>query len=323
MADTRSAIDALLRASGLVAERVRPVAQVYCDIHRITPTRGGDVSLRIYPAERADVRPIEAEVAWLHALADEGVHVPRPIADDQGRFIRRWQPDPAQPARHAVLLTWLGGRMHDRGLTPARLRRVGTLMGRMRACSERLASAGTITTDRLALDCDLPAWAGVTRARPLGPAVAPVMRAAARRLVDDLARLPTGAAHYGFVHGDLHQWNLLFERDAAGAIDFSDCGWGHHAFELAAPLQFLRHWLTDQHDHRAEAPRLQDALLGGYAQVGALPPDLERQLDVHVAARMFMSLDWMLDGWPRADYRPWRAKFVRGCARALRAYADA
>ena len=321
--DTQHAITALLRSSGLVAERVRPVARVYCEIHRITPTRGGDVSLRIYPAEREDVKPIEAEVAWLRALAADGVHVPRPIADSQGRFVRRWQPDPSQPARHAVLLSWLGGRMHDRGLTPERLRRVGTMMGRLRRCADRLVGEGAIATDRRALDCDLHAWAGVTRARALGPAAAPVARAAARRLIDELARLPTGAADYGFVHGDLHQWNLLFARDAAGAIDFSDCGWGHHAFELAAPLQFLRHWLVDQHDHRAQSGRLQEALLEGYAEVAPLPADIERRIDLFVVARMFMSLDWILDDWPSVHYRPWRPKFVRGCAQAFRAYADA
>ena len=321
MSTAQHAMSALLRSCGLAARRVRPVARVYCDIQRITPTRGGDVSLRIYPAERADARPIEAELAWLRALADEGLHVPRPIADGDGRFLHRWQPDPALPARHAVLLTWLGGRMHDRGLTPERLRRVGVMTARLHRASARLVSAGAIATDRAAYECDLRAWAGETRARALGPRDAASARAAARRLADELAGLPTSADGCGFVHGDLHQWNLLFARDAAGAIDFSDCGWGHHAMDLAAPLQFLRHWLTDQHDHRPQAARLQAALLQGYASVASLPADIERQVELYIVARMFMSLDWILDEWPHAHYRPWRAKFLHGCARAFRAYA--
>jgi Ser/Thr protein kinase RdoA (MazF antagonist) len=321
MNEARHAIDALLRSCGLAAERVRPVARVYCEIHRIATTRGGDVALRIYPAERVDAKPIEAEIAWLQALADEGLHVPRPIADAHGRVLHRWQPDPAQPPRLAVLLTWLGGRMHDRGLTPERLRRVGVMTAQLHRVSARLARAGAIATDRRAYECDLRAWAGGTRARALGAEGAAVARAAARRLADELAGLPTSPVGYGFVHGDLHQWNLLFARDVAGAIDFSDCGWGHHAMDLAAPLQFLRHWLTDQHDHRPQAARLQEALLQGYASVAGMPADIERQVDTYIVARMFMSLDWILDDWPQARYRPWRPKFVRGCARAFRAYA--
>ena len=320
---SRHALDALLRSCGLAAERVRPVARVYCDIRRITTTRGGDVALRIYPAECGDRQPIEAEVAWLRALADEGLHVPRPIADADGRFIHRWQPDPAQAPRHAVLLTWLGGRMHDSGLTAERLRRVGVMTARLHRVSARLARDGAIATDRQAYDCDLRAWAGEARTQALGSRAAQAARAAAARLVDDLARLPRSSDAHGFVHGDLHQWNLLFARDAAGAIDFSDCGWGHHAMDLAAPLQFLRHWLVDQHDHRAQAARLQEALLQGYASVASLPADIERQIDTYVVARMFMSLDWILDDWPDPGYRPWRPKFVRGCARAFHAYAQA
>ena len=249
--------------------------------------------------------------------------MPRPIADLDGRFLHRWQPDPAEPPRHAVLLPWLDGRMHDRGLTPERLRRVGTLTARLHRCSARLAAAGAITTGRRAFECDLRAWAGVMRASALGREAGAAARAAASRLVEHLAELPTTPDCHGFVHGDLHQWNLLFARDVAGAIDFTDCGWGHHALDLASPLQFLRHWLLDQHDHRAQAPRLQEALLRGYADVAPLPPDVERQVDIHVVARMFLSLDWILDDWPHPDHRPWRAQFVAGCAQALRAYADA
>jgi Ser/Thr protein kinase RdoA (MazF antagonist) len=197
------------------------------------------------------------------------------------------------------------------------------MTARLHRVSARLVGQGTIATDRRAYDCDLGAWAGETRARALGAEAAPMARVAARRLADDLAGLPTSPDGYGFVHGDLHQWNLLFSRDMAGAIDFSDCGWGHHAMDLAAPLQFLRHWLTDQHDHRGQADCLQAALLQGYASVAPLPADIERQIDTYVVARMFMSLDWILDDWPGADYRPWRAKFVRGCAQAFRAYAGA
>jgi Ser/Thr protein kinase RdoA (MazF antagonist) len=321
MDDVRHAIDGVLHAAGLRAQRVRRVAKVYCDVYRIRPQGGAsDVALRVYPAARVDRTAIEAEIAWLAALADEGLHVPRPIADERGEFIQRWSPD---PSRHAVLVTWLGGRMHDRGLTPERLRRVGVLTARLHRTSARLVREGAIATRRLAYESDLLAWAGGTRAgtQALDDSFRAAAMAAARGVAEELAVLPRTPDAWGFVHGDLHQWNLLFSGDAAGAIDFSDCGWGHAAMDLAGPLQFLRHWLVDQHDHRAQFPRLQEALLRGYSEVAPLPHGIERQVDLYIVARLFMSLDWILDDWPRPDHRPWRAKFLRGCEDAFRAWA--
>jgi Ser/Thr protein kinase RdoA (MazF antagonist) len=315
---TLSAIEAAVRASGFEPGRVRLVARLDCEVWRIA-CRGGDVCLRIYRASRIERAPIEAEVAWLRLLADEGVHVPRPLADGDGRFIRSWQPDPAGPPRHAVLLAWLGGRMHDRGLTPRRLHRVGVLAARLHAASARLVQAGAIATARRSHELALDAWcAGAyPGSQALGERLRAGARAAAARLRQELDALPRDPSSWGFIHGDLHPWNLLFEGDRAGAIDFSDCGWGHRAFDLASTLHWLRHPLAGNHDHGDGRARLQDALLEGYASAGTLPPDVERQIDLFIVQRLLLTLEWMLDDWPRLDHRPWGPGFLAACGLLL------
>jgi len=47
----------------------------------------------------------------------------------------------------------------------------------------------------------------------------------------------TGA--FGLIHGDLHHENFLFHRGEARAIDFDDCGWGFHLYDLAVTLSEL------------------------------------------------------------------------------------
>src|SRR3954471_14266349 len=84
---------ALLRAQGVAVARVRPVARLDCEIWRVETTDGADLALRIYPQRKTERGAIEAEVAWLQAAADEGLHVPRPLPDASGRLLRTWQPE--------------------------------------------------------------------------------------------------------------------------------------------------------------------------------------------------------------------------------------
>jgi hypothetical protein len=99
MGTTRHAIDALLRSCGLAARRVVPVARLSCEIHRIALVRGGDVALRIYPADRVDARPIETEIAWPRALAEEGVAVPRSWTTGRATTIGRGGRNSSRAAR--------------------------------------------------------------------------------------------------------------------------------------------------------------------------------------------------------------------------------
>lgn len=322
----RQAIDSLLAAYDLKAASVRLVARLDCDVYRITPAcaagSDGDYSLRIYPESKSDIAPIEAEVAWLAALADDGVHVPRPVRDRQGKVIQQWRSAPNATPRHAVLLCWMRGRMFDRGLTPARLRGVGGMTAHLHRVATQLTRGGAMATPRHAYESDLSQWARAPTARPgfLSEAQRALAREAAARLAVELAALPRDADSFGFVHGDLHLWNILFWRGQAGAIDFSDCGWGHRALDLASTLQYLKFPLANNHDHRPQYEHLRAALLEGYASVQALPAGVEHQIDLYLIARLFVTLDWMIDDWPAADHRAWGPAFLSGSQQALRAY---
>lgn len=328
----RPAIDTLLARHGLRATGVRLVSQLDCEIHRITLARphgrvglapDADLALRIYPAHRADMAPIAAELRWLQAMAQAGLHVPQPLADAQGQTLQRWQPDPQLQARHAVLLRWLPGRLLDRGLRPVHLHRVGELVARMHRCAEGLVAAGQMPASQATDGPDLDSWADGARASdPRLPArTHAVMAAAAGQLRAARAGLGTSPALHGWVHGDLHLWNLLFHGRQAGAIDFSDAGFGLHAQDLASCLQYLRHPWVGNHDHSAHLPAMQAQLLEGYARWRPLPHGVAQQIDLCVAIRMINTVEWMLDQWPRLNLRPWGPGFLARVPSALRTWA--
>lgn len=151
-------IDTLLSRHGVRADALRCVARLGCEVWRIRTGAGPDLALRLYAAGPQDVAAIETELDWLEALAGAGLHVPMPQRSADGMRLHH-HPD----GRCAVLLTWLGGRQHDRGLTPARLHAVGRFTGTMHRVAQALRAAGRVRTQREAAPLNLPAWAAGTR----------------------------------------------------------------------------------------------------------------------------------------------------------------
>jgi Ser/Thr protein kinase RdoA (MazF antagonist) len=303
-------LQALLARYGHGATRWRSVADLGTQVLRIATTSGAELALRIYPTERGDRAPIETELVWLADLAAQGLRVPRPLVDRDGAWIQPWN-----TSRSAVLLSWVRGRFLDRGLRPVHLRRCGRLMAQLHDSADRLATQGRLSRQGAADMPDLPAWVADQRAPvpPHWPAAAQqVAMASARRVQAELARWSPTPASHGLIHGDLHPWNLLFARGEAGLIDFTDCGWGWRALDFASTLQFLQHPLAGNHDHRGVYPRLRDALLAGYAELRPLWPGVERQIDTLTAARWLLSVEWILDVWPRPDLRPFGPGLLRG-----------
>lgn len=309
-------ITALLARYALTAMRARLVAKQDCEVWRITPAHvhgAGDLTLRIYPARCTNRDAINSEVAWLHALAEQGLHTPAPLADRQGGVVQAWQADAHGAPRPAVLLRWVGGRHLDRALRPVHLHRVGALCAQLHNASEALAAAGRITSTRKAQLPNLAEWAtGRRRVSPhLTPADHERTARTAQALLAAIDALPPGPASHGFIHGDLHLWNLLFAGSRAGAIDFTDCGWGPCALDLAAALQYVAHPLHGFHDHRPNLPHLRAALLDGYASERALPPCIDEQLDTFIVVRMLYATEWVLDDWAHPAERAWGPQFLR------------
>lgn len=312
---------AWLRQQGLRPLGARRVAWLDCSVWRVAmPGRGGDLCVRIYRAGHDDAAQIDSELAWLQALHGAGLHVPGPLPDAQGRLRRRWQPDPAQAPRHAALLHWLPGRMLDHGLRAVHLRRLGGLVAQMHDIADHLAATGGLASTRAAHNPDFDGWADGRRHLAIaGPTGLPqAVQQAARALRQYFRAGDATAPHWGFIHGDLHPWNLLFHRGQAGAIDFSDSGWGWRMQDLASTLQFIRHPLAGHADHRHAGPALREALLDGYAQRRPLPSDAPTQIDRLIAARMLNTLQWIADDWPDVNHRSWGPRFIAELESVLR-----
>jgi Ser/Thr protein kinase RdoA (MazF antagonist) len=287
-------------------------------------TAGGPYVLRINRPQVHTAETIESEMAWLSALRREtDLDVPEPVRSPDGSFVIVAS-DAGVPVPHAcVLMRWLEGRFSDRRLAPVHLRRLGILEARLHEHADRwipppgflrprvdtLSDAGKIASvtgsAEAALAGDHPTTEDADRGLQLveelvsadaaalfGEALE-VVWATTRKLADTPGSL-------GLIHGDLHYENFLFHHGAARAIDFDDCGWGFHLYDLAVTL-----WELEQRPHYDD---LRDALLSAYSQHRLLPDDHAAHLRALFVLRRMQMLMWALESRGHAAFRDvWQA----------------
>jgi Ser/Thr protein kinase RdoA (MazF antagonist) len=312
---------AALAEWGHAAQRLHCVSRSHAEVWRVRATSvsgaaGLDLALRLYPAEPGLEAALDAEVELLRAAAGQGLHVPRPCPTLDGR----WRVALDRGRGQAVLLHWLDGRQLWAGLRAVHLRRAGVFIARLHdvAAQQVRCERGP---SRVAWMPDLDMLAnGPDRMRTWGDArLQQSVMLAATVLQHQMAGWPRDAAHWGWIHGDPHPWNLLFRGGVAGAIDFSDGGWGPLARDLAAVLQFLRDPLDDRVDHRQRLPALRQALFDGYASVRPWPDGWHEQIDALHVLRLLSTLQWMLDDWSTPADRAWGAGFLQRLPQRLSA----
>jgi Ser/Thr protein kinase RdoA (MazF antagonist) len=114
----------------------------------------------------------------------------------------------------------------------------------------------------------------------------------------------------GLIHADLHFGNIIkLNHGGVGVIDFDDCGFGFHAYDIAVTLISVENRLGEKRSK--EFSRFKDALIEGYKTQKSW--DLKDELilaDLMVARRLLM-LGWMNS---RAD-NPRIKKHLKGAVR--------
>lgn len=276
--DRAVADTALARHYGLGGSRLRLLSDGENTTFRVDAD-GGPFVLRVQRSTGSPWHPVRtddmvrSELAWLTALrGDTDLAVPEPVPADGG------EPMVSVDGRTCLLLRWMPGRFLDAGLRPVHLERVGRFTALLHEHAAGFRPPPGFVRHQVAeVSPEVTANAvAVVGERDAATVVAVLDRAAAAR--DDLG---DDRDRYGLVHADLHHENYLFRPGGEPAvIDFDDCGWGHHLYDLAVTVSELQH-LPDRE-------RLRAALLRGYRSVRPLPDEQERHLDTFAALRCLL-----------------------------------
>ena len=317
-----------LKAYALEDTRLALLAHLWNTTFRVLTPHGDRYLLRIHHPDQASVEVVCSELLWLSALRQEAnLPVPQPVRNKEQHLVTVvTTSDVAQP-RLCVLFRWVDGRFFDRGLTSAHLFQVGDLMARLHdhtAHWERPAGFSRKRVDSLnpalhrrddGFDEAVAAEAIRTVSEVSTSEMGVVVAEAIRRVWCVVRTLGQAPEVFGLIHGDLHQWNYLFHRGAAGAIDFDDCGYGHWLYDLAVTL-------TELDGHHPHYPALRQSLLAGYRRRRALSVEHENYLNTFMALRRLQNVLGIFEERNHPAFRDtWQAR-VAGELRRLQVFVS-
>ena len=317
------AVPGILARFGVEESAAEFVQDFCCAIYKVgymDETGPREAALRIYPEWETDRSHVEAEMSWLQSLNREtDLPVPRPLAGADGDVIQVIADLASESRRFAVLLTWMEGEHFDEFLSVEKFRCAGRMLGELHKHSQRFMTRDCVRCRQSAYLIDDDSW---RTQGALSDEDAGVLVVAEEILTAQLADLDRHSEQFGFLHGDFHLWNLVFQGDDVAAIDYSDCGWGTYTYDIATALFYLKYPLVGNHDHRRNYERFEDAFLSGYADARPVPENFESALPACFAARMLVIAQWILCDADSIDEMPWGPSCVAAAVAHLRDYID-
>ena len=266
---------------------------------------GETYALRLHRIGYRSAEELRHELAWIEAMAEAGLPVPRPLALPSGALVTEVE------GQLVSMISWLDGaplgepgEMENVSDRPAFCRKLGAVMAALHtACDAWQPSMGFARPawDRAGLLGDAPLW-GPFWQHPDFSAAERDLMLAARGKADAALAERESALDYGLIHADLVGQNVMWDGAKVGLIDFDDGGYGFRSFELAT---FLLRFM-DKPDY----PELRVALCEGYAVRAKVDAE---ELDLFLMLRAFTYPGWFMD----------RAGEPNTAARAARANATA
>jgi len=267
-------------------------------VFRVPAPDGGEAALRIHRHAYHSDAALESELQWMRALQQSGIDVPAIIPTRSGALFTTTTVDGVPEPRQVDMVSWLPGAplgTLEEGLSTAArdnlgptFCEVGRLVGELHNHAADWPQPKKF--QRHAWDVDgltgeQPLWGRFWEFPGLDAAERALLERARDTARDDLIAIGKSTDSYGLIHSDLNLDNMLLHDGRVMAIDFDDCGFGWHLFDLATISILFRG--TDDYD------QIQGALIEGYRQVRDLSDELLELMPLFYLLRAFTYVGWV------------------------------
>ncbi|MGZ3711169.1 MAG: phosphotransferase enzyme family protein, partial [Bdellovibrionota bacterium] len=261
---------------------------------RVDAANGQKYMLRVHRDGYHTEAAIGEELSWLdHINSTTDLLVPSPVKSKQGTFLVKASAEGVPVPRFCALFKWVPGKFIFKSTTPKDVFRLGKLIANLHATTKSRAVKHRIYWDAEGLlGTERPKFGPISQ--PDGVKNSDLKTILSGReeifeyLSDFESRFPS---RQGLIHADLHFGNFLVGKDSLGAIDFDDCGFGFHGYDLSIPIQHLTNLCKSS--PRKKFLGLVDALQNGYASAGTWDQHDQEALPYFYTARRILMLGWL------------------------------
>ena len=266
-------------------------------VFRVAAADGRDAVLRVHRHGYHSDAALRSELAWLEALFADGIAVPAVIPSAAGEPFEIVQGAGVPEPRQVDMLTWMPGipiGTLEEGLNSAIadvhavFAGVGRLCARLHNQTETWTPPAGFTRhawDREGLVGPEPLWGRFWEAAALGTEEHRLIERARASVREALTAYGRSPRRYGLIHADFNLDNMLLDGERVIPLDFDDCGFGWHLFDLATV------WTIYHGSDLAEAIRA--GVVEGYRRERNLPDEELEHLPLFELARAFSYLGWV------------------------------
>lgn len=230
------------------AARIEPIMHSENVTFRVTDrSEGARYVLRLHRPGYNTLRELESERIWVRALRETGVPVPNALETRRGGSFTPVDIPGLGEQRYAGMTTWLEGEPLGNFLRTctddAERRRMFSRFGEIAAAFHNQSAQwqAPVGFNRRRLDCEnllgeAPFWGRFWEHPDLDASERTLLLRERKRLRASLAAYGEEPRTFSLVHADLTLDNLLFDGDRLAVIDFDDCAYGWHLYDLTALL---------------------------------------------------------------------------------------
>jgi Ser/Thr protein kinase RdoA (MazF antagonist) len=266
-------------------------------VFRVMTPDGQPAALRVHRHGYHSDDALRSELAWMQALRADGIDAPGVVPTLEHDLFATVAVAEVPERRQVDMLEWLTGEPFgslENGLSSAitdthgAFVRVGKLVARLHAHATRWSPPRGFARhawDTEGLLGDRPVWGRFWELESLNAQERGLIDKTRMQARRDLIAHGAPPHAYSLIHADFLMDNLILDKDRIKVLDFDDCGFGWHLFDLATIFLFFRS--ADTYD------TIRQAVIEGYRTVRTLSDEQLARMPLFFVVRAFTYLGWI------------------------------